>query len=230
MVSHPQPGPARRRLVALGVAAAAALVVGIVVGAGGGSEKAKPVVVAPSARAVKAAKGLSLQRQIGEALMIAFKGTTAPEYVRRALRQGRATGVILFRANVPTPAVAKALTRQLQRAGRGRVLIAVDQEGGPIRILPWAAPQSSQGNQPVPSVAQGQAKAAARDLASAGMNVTLAPVADVGGPGSVMAGRAFPGGSADVAALTTAAVEGYRGTRVAATLKHFPGLGSASKN
>ena len=36
-------------------------------------------------------------------LMISFHGTTAPEYVCRALRQGRAAGVILFRANVPSP-------------------------------------------------------------------------------------------------------------------------------
>jgi beta-N-acetylhexosaminidase len=33
-----------------------------------------------------------------------------------------------------------------------------------------------------------------------------------------------------VAALTSAAVSGYRGTRVAATLKHFPGLGEAGTN
>ena len=232
MLPHPPPGPARRRLVTLAAAAFAALVAGIAVGAGGDSKQAATATTAakPPERAVKAAKDLSLQRQIGETLMISFKGTSAPEYVRRALRQGRATGVILFRANVPTPAIAKALTRQLQRAGRGRVLIAADQEGGPIRILPWAFPKPSQANQPVPAEAQGQAKAAARDLTASGVNVTLAPVADVGGPGSVMAGRAFPAGTTDVAALTQAAVKGYRGSGVAATLKHFPGLGSASKN
>ena len=45
-----------------------------------------------------------------------------------------------------------------------------------------------------------------------------------------MSGRAFPGDAEQVAALTRAAVEGYRGTRVAATVKHFPGLGGASEN
>jgi beta-N-acetylhexosaminidase len=62
------------------------------------------------------------------------------------------------------------------------------------------------------------------------VNVTLAPVADVGGPASVMRSRAFPGGTTDVAALTRAAVRGYRGSRVAPTLKHFPGLGEATVN
>jgi beta-N-acetylhexosaminidase len=232
MLPHPPPGPARRRLVALCAAAFVALVVGIVVGAGGGATESKPgaAAVKPPAKAVAKAKGLSLQRQIGEALMIAFHGTTPPGYVQRALRQGRAGGVILFRANAPTPALTRALTRRLQRAGRGRVLIATDQEGGAIRILPWAAPEPSQGATTSAAAARGHARAAARDLTTAGVNVTLAPVADVGGSGSVMSGRAFPGGALDVAAFTRAAVSGYRGTKVAATLKHFPGLGEAGTN
>ncbi|MEA2482653.1 MAG: beta-N-acetylhexosaminidase [Thermoleophilaceae bacterium] len=232
MLPHPQPGPARRRLAALGAAAFVALVVGIVVGAGGGSGGGNSAVQAtkPPAKAVAKAQGLSLSRQVGEVLMIAFQGTQAPGYVQRALRRGRASGVILFKANAPTPAVTRALTRRLQHAGRGRVLIATDQEGGSIRILPWAAPATSEGATPTPLLARTQAKAAARDLTAAGVNLTLAPVADVGGPTSVMKGRAFPGGTADVTALTRSAVSGYRGTKVAATLKHFPGLGEAGTN
>jgi beta-N-acetylhexosaminidase len=45
-----------------------------------------------------------------------------------------------------------------------------------------------------------------------------------------MRGRSFPGDAEQVAALTRAAVEGYRGTHVAATAKHFPGLGAATEN
>jgi beta-N-acetylhexosaminidase len=232
MLPHPPPGPPRRRFVALCVMAFLALVAGIVVGAGGGDPKAESVAAAvkPPARAVKKAKTLSLERQIGEVLMIAFQGQQAPGYIQRALRQGRASGVILFRANAPSPDVTRALTRRLQRSARGGALIATDQEGGSIRILPWAAPERSQGATPIPAEAGRQATAAATDLRAAGVNVTLAPVADVGGPGSVMSGRAFPGGAADVAALTIAAVRGYRGTRVGATLKHFPGIGQAGTN
>jgi beta-N-acetylhexosaminidase len=233
MLPHPPPGPARRRLVALCVMALLALIAGVAVGAGsggGGKQRQVAAAVKPPARAVAKAKRLSLERQIGELLVIAFPGTTPPGYVQRALRQGRASGVILFRANAPTPAVTRALTKRLQRAGRGRVLIAADQEGGSIRILPWAAPQPSQGATATPFEAKRQAQAAAKDLTTAGVNVTLAPVADVGGPGSVMSGRAFPGGTADVAALTSGAVSGYRGTHVAPTLKHFPGLGEATTN
>jgi beta-N-acetylhexosaminidase len=233
MLPHPPPGPARRRLVALCAVAFAALVIGVAVGAGGGGSdttSSEAAAVKPPAKAVAKAKGLSLEHQIGQILMIAFHGTTPPGYVQRALRQGRAGGVILFRANVPSPGVTRALTRRLQRSGRHSVLIATDQEGGSIRILPWAAPVPSQGATPTLVEAKRQATQAAKDLTAAGVNVTLAPVADVGGPGSVMSGRAFPGGAADVSALTSAAVSGYRGTKVAATLKHFPGLGEAGTN
>jgi beta-N-acetylhexosaminidase len=236
VIRVPPSGPPRRRFLALCAVAFLALVVGIVVGAGGDSSTpresvARKVAAAkPPARAVEKANGLSLERQIGEVLMIAFHGTTVPSYIQQALGAGRASGVILFRANAPDPPTTRALTRGLQRAGHNQVLIATDQEGGSIRILPWAFPKPSQGATPVQAEARGQAQAAARDLKAAGVNITLAPVADVGGPGSVMNGRAFPGGTTDVSKLVSASVSGYKGSHVAPTLKHFPGLGEATEN
>jgi beta-N-acetylhexosaminidase len=220
--------------VALALGAGTALVLGVVVGAsnddegGGRTEAAKRT--APPPRAVERAKGLPLTRQIGQTLMISFKGPGVPSYVEDALRRGRAGGVILFRGNARTEAEMRAVTRTLQHAARGRALIAIDQEGGPIRIAPWAHPAASQGAQATTAQARAEATSASRDLARAGINVTLAPVADVAGAGSVMQGRAFPGGTAQVARLTKAAVGGYDKRRVAPTLKHFPGLGQAGKN
>jgi beta-N-acetylhexosaminidase len=72
---------------------------------------------------------------------------------------------------------------------------------------------------------------AADDLRSLGVNVNLAPVADV--PSSRRSDifrRAFPGGPAAVADRVVAAIAGYRAGRVAATAKHFPGLGAALGN
>ena len=45
-----------------------------------------------------------------------------------------------------------------------------------------------------------------------------------------MASRAFAGGSRGIAARTRAAIDGMRAARVAATPKHFPGLGRAQVN
>ena len=222
----------RRRLLALAAIAAVALVAGIAAGAGGGGPKTVKQRIAatkPPEHAVKRAHAMSIDKQIGELLVIAFRGPGVPSYVKQALRAGRATGVVLFRANATTPAAMRDLTSQLQRASRRRALIAADQEGGSVRILPWAAPGPAQSAQSTAAAANAQARQAARDLTASGVNVTLAPVADVGGPGFMRA-RAFPGGASQVAQITAAAVRGYRGTKVAATLKHFPGLGEAGRN
>ena len=77
---------------------------------------------------------------------------------------------------------------------------------------------------------RGEALAAGRQLRAVGVNANLAPVADVALPGSVMASRAFPGDAAAVAAATRASVSGLDAARVAATAKHFPGLGGATVN
>ncbi len=230
--------PARRRLVALAVAATLALVAGVAVGSGSGEdgEAARPTPTPaapgePSRAAIGAVEKLSLRHQVGQLIVMRFDGPGPPAYVPRALRAGRAAGVILFKDNVESRSELRKLVRTLQRGARGSALVATDQEGGAIRNLTWARPVQSQGATSTPRRARADARGAARDLRASGVNVNLAPVADVAsGSGSVMSGRAFPGGPEQVSALTRAAVEGYRGTRVAATVKHFPGLGGATEN
>jgi beta-N-acetylhexosaminidase len=231
--------PARRRLLALAAAAVLTLAAGVVIGAGAGDERERPPVkrppaetaAKPRAAAVGAAERLSLRRQAGELVVMRFDGAGPPEYVPRALKAGRAAGVILFKDNIASPADLKRLVGTLQRAAGGSALVSTDQEGGAIRNLPWARPAAGQAAAATPERAAADARGAAHDLRSAGINVNLAPVGDVGmSPGSVMRGRAFPGDTEQVATLTAAAVRGYRGTRVAATVKHFPGLGAATAN
>ncbi len=181
-------------------------------------------------RDLAAARKLSLTQLAGHAVILRFEGNPAPAYVGRALRDGRAAGVILFRDNATSPGATRTLTRGLQRAAHGRAIICTDQEGGAIRILAWGSPAPSQSAIATPAAARRAARAAARDLRRAGVNLNLAPVADRSGPGTVMRTRAFPGGTAKVARIVAAAVRGYRGTGVQPTIKHFPGLGAADAN
>jgi len=172
-----------------------------------------------------------LRKRVGQLIVLSFNGTRVPAYVRTILRERRAAGVILFGANVTSPAQLRRLTRELQRAAGGSALVAVDQEGGPIRIVPWAAPARPQPESGSPAAATAAARDSARDLRRVGVNVALGPVADVAtGPRSVMRGRAYPGSAAAVAAATGAAVRAYRAGKVGAAVKHFPGLGAAAAN
>src|SRR4051794_8036071 len=109
----------RRRLAALCAVAGIALIAGVAVGAGGGSKtstKERLKATKPPELAVKRAGALPLRKQTGEVLMTAFRGPGVPSYVRQALRQGRAAGVVLFRANATTPAAMREVTSQLQRS------------------------------------------------------------------------------------------------------------------
>ena len=61
--------------------------------------------------------------------------------------------------------------------------------------------------------------------------MSLAPVADVPSvDGAAMAGRAFSTDAADASESVAEAVAGWRAGGVAATAKHFPGLGGATVN
>ena len=125
----------------------------------------------------------------------------------RRLRTGETAGVILFGPNVVTPTQARRLTSAVQRAAGGDAVVATDQEGGSIRTLTFANTSA--------------------ELGAAGVNVNLAPVADVAGPGSVMAGRAFSG---DVPGQVETSVRESLVAGVLPTVKHFPGFGRATEN
>ncbi len=227
-------GPSHRlrRRISLAVLAAVALVAtiaGAIAGSGaeteGGRGDRRP---GPAERAVDR---LSLEQQVGQLLVLSFDGAKAPDYVTDLLREGRAAGVVLFQSNVGSRRQVRSLTRRLQRAARGRALVATDQEGGPIRILSFADPVEGQAAQATRREASTAARDGARDLDRVGVNVNLAPVADVGVPGGSAVGpRVYPGDSGEVAELVRASIRGHRRGGVAPTAKHFPGFGSAQGN
>ena len=177
------------------------------------------------------AKGLTLAEQVGQTLMIRFKGTRLPDATRRVLRSGQAGGVILFSDNVGSRRQLRRLTDDVQSAAGRSALIATDQEGGPVKRLPFAGPEPPPAYQTTPTEAEDAARGAGRELDAVGVNVNLAPVADVPTkPDSIIRERAFPGDTDRVAALVAAAVRGWRAAGVAATAKHFPGIGAATRN
>jgi beta-N-acetylhexosaminidase len=220
----------RRRRLRLGVAALVAFVAGAVLGAGGGDDepgRGRPAAASEPARQARAAVDRqSLEQQVGHMVILRFEGTQPPGYVRRAVRQGRVAGVILFRDNVVSPGQVRQLTRALPGA-----IVCVDQEGGDVRTLSWAAPAGTAAEQEAAGTVRDDARSGAHDLEAAGVNVTLAPVADVPSvDGAALAGRAFSSDPEDAARAVTEAIEGWHDGGVATTVKHFPGLGGATVN
>jgi beta-N-acetylhexosaminidase len=232
---------ARRRRALLISGAGAALFVGALVGARADDSPIPQISVAsgepglarlaaPAPEQQAAVDKLPLTRQVGKLVVLRFVGTAAPSYVRRVLHDGHASGAILFRDNVTGPDQLRALTAALRKSGAAAgamPIVCVDQEGGQIRIVSWAPPANAPaGQDPRPD-----ARAAGKALGGLGINVALAPVADVPSvPGAVMESRAFSRSPQRTASAVSAAIKGWRDAGVAPTVKHFPGLGATTVN
>ena len=221
----------RRRRAALGAVAVFAVVGGVVAGASGENEDAARPATSTAPASVPPPRGLTPVQEAGSVIVLRMRGTSVPDYVRRALRERRAAGVILFRDNIASASQLRRMTRTIQRAARGRALVMIDQEGGAIRNIPWAGPRSAPPALRTADAAMANGRDAAQAVGGHGLNVNLAPVADVASvPGSVMRTRAFPGDGTAVGRLVRANLRGYEGTGVLPTVKHFPGLGAATTN
>ena len=178
-------------------------------------------------------------RQLARERVIAgFAGHHPTALIRRLIHSGRTAGVILFAENFDSTAGARRLVRRLQAINRPRalsapLLVMIDQEGGEVKRLagPPAASAAEMGRRG-PRYCRRQGRATGRLLRRVGVNVDLAPVVDVARPGSAIGAehRAFGHHPRQVSRTANAFAAGLAARGVAATAKHFPGLGAAAVN
>ena len=190
-----------------------------------------------ASRGVGSSSPPSVEELLGQRLIVGMEGTVPSAGLLARVRAGEVGGVILFGANVRTFPQVRALAGQLQEAARAAgqrpLLVAVDQEGGTIRRLRWAPPARTAaqlGALPASGV-RASGRATALGLRAAGVNLDLAPVADVPSvAGSFIAAqaRAYSDDPERDAVLASAFAQGLAEGGVAATAKHFPGLGRAT--
>lgn len=217
----------RRRLAAAAVCGLAAGAFAFGVKLGDGSQPR------PSA-----ADRLTLSRLAGQRIVLGFPGTRPPARVERMIRAGAVAGVILFSDNLPGRTAGRRMIRRLQAIPRppglrDPLLVMTDQEGGLVKRIggaPTASARTMGARGPAFSREQGRLTAA--NLLDLGIDVDLAPVLDVARPAGTIAatGRGFASTAAAVAATAVPFAEGLQAAGVAATGKHFPGLGAARLN
>ncbi len=233
-----KPAAARRRRAALAVTAAGALIAGAVVGAGASNGDEEESTSAAAAAAPTCPEEIAAKpgRLAGEMLIVGMEGE-ATDGLRHALRSGDIAGVILF----PPPELSQAaladeiekLERVAAGSGQPPPVIAVDQEGGEVKRFPDLPPELSAPEMGAEGAreARSQGRQTGKALAKLGINVDLAPVADVPAvDGAFIASRSFGNQPGRVSRLVAAFGEGLADAGVAATAKHFPGLGRATVN
>ena len=173
---------------------------------------------------------------IGQRIVTGMAGRRPSAALLRRIARGEVGGVILFGWNVGSREQARTAIGTLQRAARRGsrppLLIMTDQEGGSVRrfrSLPPALSARRMGADP--ALARREGGRTGRALRALGVNVDLAPVADVPRLAPHFLGsRAFGRRVERVTAGATAFATGLAGAGIAATAKHFPGLGHAGSN
>jgi beta-N-acetylhexosaminidase len=228
-----------------GAAAGGVPAVATVAALGSAVVSAATAQVSTEAAAGTAISHMSAAQLAGQRVIYSYPGLAPPASLLTAIRQGRVAGVIFFAANYARPAQFRAAIRALRAANasatnpaRGYpLLLMTDQEGGEVNRVPGAPAESEKQIGAMRPVAVARAAAsqagaaAAANLVSHGLNVDLAPVLDVyRTPGDFddQFGRSYSSNSAVVAALGASFITAMQARHVAATAKHFPGLGAAA--
>src|SRR5215471_5469525 len=175
----------------------------------------------------------SVRRLAEGCLLPGFAGTRAPGWVLARLERGLG-GVVLFSRNVASPEQVAALTAELH-AARPDALVAIDEEGGDVTRMEAATGSSYPGNLALGAagdvdLTRAVAASLGAELAAAGIDLDLAPVADVNSnPDNPVIGvRSFGADPDLVAAHTAAFVAGLQAAGAGACVKHFPGHGDTS--
>lgn len=149
----------------------------------------------------------------------------------RALAGAGLGGVVLFSRNVQSPQQLRRLICDLRAAAPGPIHVAIDQEGGhvvrirePLTRFPSAMAIAATGSV---RLARAVAAASARELATLGIDVVLAPDLDVALDASnpTLGARTFGSDPAEVARFGAAMVDGYLAGGVLPVAKHVPGHG-----
>lgn len=181
---------------------------------------------------------MTLQQKVAQMFMVSFFGTLLTEAEISFLRDVQPGAVALFGRNAASPRQVAELTNSIQAhavaSGGLPLLIAVDQEGGLIQHLQrgftrfpapmlWTATRD-------PELAYAVGAAMAGEMRAVGVNMNLAPVADLQTylRNPIIRRRAFGNLPEMVAPILTGFIHGLQDNGVMATVKHFPGHGDTS--
>ena len=187
---------------------------------------------------------VSLRDKIGQMIIVGFSGTgqtgipALPDSLIKDLKDRNLGGVIFFAYNLENPSQIKNLTDSINTYAKTPPFIATDEEGGMVARLgkangfekTYTAYQLGTIFHSEDSTRVTAGKMAGW-LSESGINVDFAPVADVDvNPNSPAIGyyqRSFSKISDSVADFVEYFIEELHNKNVIATLKHFPGHGSA---
>jgi len=192
-----------------------------------------------------------LKKEIGQMLMIGFRGIEASENsdIQKVIKDVKVGGVVLFDFDVPSnnyprniisPEQTKKLISDIQEYSEIPLFTAIDAEGGNINrlksqygFLPILSPEKMGADKTLQTTEK-QSIELAQELSSLGFNMNLAPVVDVNlnkkNPIIGALGRSFSSDSEEVVKNAEVFIQNHLNDNVIPVEKHFPGQGSATQD
>jgi len=189
-----------------------------------------------------------LKKQIGQMLIVGFRGTGAGEgsAIAKAIKELNLGGVVLFDIDGPTksfprnivrPDQVKELINKLKKYSTAPLIVAIDAEGGRVnRLKPQygfiSVPSHQElGEKDDLSETRRVSSELAKELSGLGFNVNFAPDVDVNvnpeNPVIGAMGRSFSADEKKVYEQARAFIEGQHEYGILTVIKHFPGHGSS---
>ena len=214
------------------------------------STSAPSPTTAPSATApatAAALEGWSLEEKVGQLMMVGVDATSPKQASTEAVASQHVGNIFIAgRTTAGSQATQKVISSFTSKVGpdtthSAPMLVATDQEGGEVQVLtgsgfsdiPSAMDQSTQPRDQLVASARTWGK----ELADVGVNMNLAPVADlvdIDRPSTNEPigrwGREYGHDAATVSSKAGAFAEGMQASKVIPTYKHFPGLGRVTAN
>ncbi len=152
------------------------------------------------------------------------------------LQHDACAGVVLFARNFASKTQVIELTQSIRDVAPRPQLVCVDQEGGRVqrfrdgysKLPPLQGFDALYQRDPTAALALAREHAwlMASEIRATGIDLSFAPVVDLGRGNRAIGNRAFSPDPHVVADFTRAYVAGMHDAGMAATLKHFPGHGS----